>query len=83
MKDFKKFLDENEDVEYRYFGEHNVLSIKYADDNWEVSKAISKLCETYGFVNGVRVTGRAVLEVSSNLAVIKEMGFESVPYEFF
>ena len=80
---FKEFLDDHEDVEYRYFGEHNVLSIKYDDDNWEVSKAIKELCEEFGFINGVRVTGRAVLEVSSNPKVIEEFGFESVPYEFF
>ncbi len=80
---FKKFLDER-NIEYHYYGEHNVLSINYdnVENRVEVKETIDELCKTYGFINGVRITGRAVLEVSKNPQVIKEFGFESEPYSF-
>ena len=81
---FKEFLDSN-NVEYHFYGGHNVLSINYDgnDNQKEINQEIKNLCEKYGFINGVRVSGRAVLEVSSNPNVIKEFGFKSEPYFLF
>lgn len=77
---FRELLEKN-NCEYHYYGGHNVLSIKYQEGNVEVSNAIKNLCEEHGYINGVRVTGRAVLEVSSNPDAIREMGFESEEYK--
>ena len=77
----KNFLDER-NVEYHYYGEHNVLSIKYdkVENKKEVNEFIKNICKEYGFVNGVKLNGRAVLEVSKNPQVLKECGFESESY---
>lgn len=77
----KNFLDER-DIEYHYYGEHNVLSINYdkVENKAEVNEFIKNICKEYGFVNGVKLNGRAVLEVSKNPQVLKESGFESESY---
>lgn len=77
----KNFLDER-NIEYHYYGEHNVLSINYdkVENKKEVNEFIKNICKEYGFVNGVKLNGRAVLEVSKNPQVLKEYGFESESY---
>lgn len=77
----KNFLDER-NIEYHYYDNHNVLSINYdnVENKTEVNEFIKRICKQYGFINGVRVNGKAVLEVSKNPQVIKECGFESESY---
>lgn len=80
---FKEFLDAN-NVEYKYFGEHNVLRLHYENnDNWvEIQKRIDELCEENHYLNGTpKLLGSDVLEVSKNPQLLIDLGFQSEPYD--
>lgn len=78
---FKKLLDESR-AEYHFYGKHNILSIDYdnVENIKEIKQAIQKLCDRFGYINALKVRGKAVLEVSNNPKAIKDFGFKSEEY---
>lgn len=78
---FKEILDIN-NVEYHLYENENIFTINYnnAEDSIRIKKLIENICKENGFINGLNIKGRAVLEISNNPNFIKELGFKSETY---